>query len=203
MTGHGMRPWRTLDVIPLGAFTVKRVEAPSGYRADYVVLRCPDVVAVLALTGDGEVVLVNQYRQAVNARVREIPGGMLADGEAVERCAARELAEETGYHAEHVQRTLSFRAGGANTEQTVHLCVARDVRKGESPAHEDPVEEAATVEVLPFAEVVSLVRGNRIQDAASVIAVLLHLTGQRGVDERENRLRPDGVPAADRDVHPT
>jgi ADP-ribose pyrophosphatase len=154
------------------------VETPSGYRADYLVLTCPDVVAVLALTERDEVVLVNRYRPAVDDRLREIPGGMLENGERVEDCAARELAEETGYHCERIEHVFSFHAGGANTTQTVHLCLAHGPRPGSDPAHADPLEEP-TVELVPLQQVADLLRHNEISDAATAIAVLLHLTRTR------------------------
>ncbi|MDH6580536.1 NUDIX hydrolase [Kitasatospora sp. MAP5-34] len=169
-----MGSWRTHEVIPLGGFSVKRVETPSGYRADYLVLTCPDVVAVLALTERDEVVLVNRYRPAVDVELREIPGGTLEDGEDIEDCAARELAEETGYHCDRVKHVYSFHAGGANSTQTVHLCVAHDVRSGSLLPHADPLEEPA-VELVSLTEVADLLRRNVISDAATAIAVLLHL----------------------------
>jgi ADP-ribose pyrophosphatase len=169
-----MRPWRTHEVIPLGGLSVRRVETPSGYRADHLVLTCPDVVAVLALTEHDEVVLVRRYRPAVDVESREIPGGTPEDGEGIADCAARELAEETGYHCDRIEHVYSFHTDGARSTQTVHLCVAADVRPGSPMPNADPLEEPA-VELLPLTEVVDLLRRNEIGDAATAIAVLLHL----------------------------
>lgn len=58
-----------------------------------------DYVTVLAISEDGRIPLVRQYRPALDRVTTELPGGLLDSGEPPETCAARELFEETGYRA--------------------------------------------------------------------------------------------------------
>jgi 8-oxo-dGTP pyrophosphatase MutT (NUDIX family) len=63
----------------------------------FTLIECPDWVNVVALTVEGEIVLVRQYRHGVGASTLELPGGVVDPGEDPARAAVRELAEETGY----------------------------------------------------------------------------------------------------------
>jgi ADP-ribose pyrophosphatase len=169
-----MRRWTTLGVEPLGTFKLKHVESPSGRRTDYVIVSYPEVAAVLALTEDDRVVLVSQYRHAVEERSLEIPGGTRQAGESIEQCARRELEEETGYRAGDVDPLGSYYPSGANIEQVVHLFVARGLRRVSVPEHAEPLEEGLSITLQPFASVLEQVLRGEIRDAATVIAVLGH-----------------------------
>lgn len=101
--GDGIRPWATLDVELVAdcrIFAVKRVrrESPDGgKRGEFCTIDSPDWVNVIALTDEGEVVMIRQYRHGSNEITLEIPGGILDEGEKPEDAAGRELLEETGF----------------------------------------------------------------------------------------------------------
>ena len=91
-------------------------------------------VAVLPITGGGEVVLVEQYRPPVRARVIEIPAGMVGDveehrGEALETAVHRELEEETGYVAEELHVLGRGPSSGGILKEIVNLYAATGVEK--------------------------------------------------------------------------
>ncbi len=69
----------------------------------YYSLRMSDYVAVLALTAQRQVVLVRQFRPAVERYTLELPSGTLESDETPEQCARRELTEETGFHSEQLE----------------------------------------------------------------------------------------------------
>jgi ADP-ribose pyrophosphatase len=73
------------------------VRGDSANEAVYHALELPDYVSVLAATDDGRIVLVRQYRPALEDFSTELPGGLLDPGEEPAICAQRELLEETGY----------------------------------------------------------------------------------------------------------
>lgn len=76
------------------------VTAPGGGNPqEYHSLLVPDYVTVLAVTSDGKVPLVRQYRPALENSSLELPGGLAEEGESLDVTATRELSEETGYTA--------------------------------------------------------------------------------------------------------
>lgn len=72
----------------------------TGKKATFYVIENPDWINVIPITKDGQVVLIEQYRQGTQSVTLEIPGGMVDDGESADECARRELLEETGYTAD-------------------------------------------------------------------------------------------------------
>lgn len=86
-----LSPWVTL--------VTRAVERGGGAPQVYHSLAQADYVSVLALTPDGRIPLVRQFRPAVERVTLELPGGLLDSAEAAEAVAVRELEEETGLRA--------------------------------------------------------------------------------------------------------
>ncbi|MDC7286079.1 NUDIX hydrolase, partial [Bifidobacterium thermophilum] len=76
---------------------IEDVELPNGKTSKREIIKHPGAVAVLALTDDNKIVMVEQYRKALEKTIVEIPAGKLEKGEDPLECAKRELEEETGY----------------------------------------------------------------------------------------------------------
>jgi ADP-ribose pyrophosphatase len=98
-------PWTVLHetrgVAPSGFLPIltRRFRLPSGREADWDLVGWDQTVAVLALTGDDQVLLARQFRPGPDRVLDELPGGVVDAGEDVIDAAARELLEETGYRA--------------------------------------------------------------------------------------------------------
>jgi len=73
----------------------------SGKELDRLVLESTDWVNVVALTEEGRIVVVRQYRFGTEVVTTEVPGGLIDPGESHEESAKRELLEETGYASDH------------------------------------------------------------------------------------------------------
>jgi ADP-ribose pyrophosphatase len=91
-------------------------------------------VGLVATTADDRVVLVEQYRVPVDARVIELPAGLVGDvpgeeNEALETAARRELLEETGYEAGELKHLAVAASSAGLTDEAVTLWRARNVRK--------------------------------------------------------------------------
>jgi ADP-ribose pyrophosphatase len=130
----------------------------------------PGAVAIVPLLPDGGVVMVRQYRHATGAVLYELPAGTLAPGESPLACARRELAEETGYEAEHVKLLFSTYLSPGYSSEIIHVVVASGLRAGAGAGLEE--DERLEVVALPLAEAVAMVRRGEVQNAAAICGLL-------------------------------
>lgn len=135
----------------------------------YQVVRHPGGVGVLPLHGDGTVTLIRQMRPAVGAELVEIPAGRLHPGEDPAACGLRELAEETGLHAETVRPLGILHSSPGVFDEVIHLFLATGLSQG--VADPEPYEEVAVVR-LPAEEAIRMAGDGRITDGKTLAALL-------------------------------
>jgi ADP-ribose pyrophosphatase len=109
-----------------------RVELPNGKVTYRDVVRHPGAVAVIAVDAENRVLLVRQYRTALERVVLEIPAGKLEAGEDCEVCARRELAEETGYVARQMRYLAPVAVAVGYSDEIIHLFLATDLEPGQA-----------------------------------------------------------------------
>ena len=147
---------------------------PDGETFEREVVHHPGAVSVVPVLGDGDtVVLVRQYRAAVEAELLEIPAGKLdVDGEAREAAAARELEEEVGYRAGRLEKLAEFynSAGYCDERSTVFLGL--DLEPCELSA-QGVEERHMTIERISLADVPAMVADGRLVDAKTIIGLTL------------------------------
>jgi len=142
---------------------------PNGQESTYSVFELGRCVGVLPLREDGRVPLVRQYRYIGDAFPWEMPTGNIATGESPEEAANRELAEEAGCRAAHLQPLGHFHTSKAHCDEIAYLFVGLAL----TPAQAEPDEtEEIARGLLPFDEVLEMVRDGRIVDSMTIIAVL-------------------------------
>jgi len=151
------------------ALEVHRIRGADGREAEREVVQHRGSVGILAFPEPGRVLIERLWRYPVGREMLEIPAGTLEPDEDPAACAARELAEETGYRAGRLEPLLAvYPSPGILTERlTIYL--ASDLTKGE-PARE-PGEDIEIL-LLPVAEVMEAIRAGRITDAKTVAAIL-------------------------------
>jgi ADP-ribose pyrophosphatase len=149
-----------------------------GTERDFVVIHAPDWVNVVAVTADGGIVLVRQFRFGVNALSLEIPGGVIEKGEDPVAAGVRELSEETGYGGGRVRLLGSVNPNPAIQDNRCHFVLV------EGAVLTDPInwddDEEIQVSTAPVAEVLALARSGGITHSLSVAALMLY-EGARGV----------------------
>ena len=155
---------------------VATFESPDGELFDRDVVRSPGAVGVVPLTiedGVPLVVFVRQYRGPLDRYVLEIPAGMRdVPAELPEVTAERELAEEAGFSAGRLEYLTHFFSSAGMTDSVLHLYLATDLSPVERDLH-GPEEVDMDVLHMPLAEAVEKVARGEINDAKTVIGLLL------------------------------
>lgn len=149
---------------------VDTVELPNGKTSTRELIKHPGAVAVIALTADKKLVMVEQYRKALERTLIEIPAGKLEPGEEPEKTAIRELEEETGYTCEKMEHVISFYTSPGFADEIVHVFLAKKLRKLDTKKELDEDEFVELLEVT-LEEAEQLIEGRRIYDAKTVFAV--------------------------------
>ena len=152
-------------------------EAPDGATFRRDVVRSPGAVGVVPLVFDVEgtasVVLVRQYRPPVDREVVEIPAGMRdVPGEPPEETAARELEEEVGLRPGRLDLLTAFLPSAGMTDSVTTVFLATDCEPVDRRLH-GPEEEHMTVLHVPLAEALAMVDDGRIEDAKTIVGLLL------------------------------
>jgi ADP-ribose pyrophosphatase len=146
------------------------VELPNGKQSKREIIKHPGAVAILAITDDKKVVMVEQFRKALERTIVEIPAGKLEKGEEPALCARRELEEETGYECESLELLTSFYTSPGFADEIVHVYLATGLTKKENSAALDE-DEFVNLEELTLEEAQQYVQEQKIFDAKTIFAV--------------------------------
>jgi ADP-ribose pyrophosphatase len=150
---------------------VEEVELPDGNKAQRELIRHPGAVSIIPITKDGKLVLVEQYRKALERTLIEIPAGKIDPGEEPEVTAVRELEEETGYGTKEFTYIQSFATSPGFANEVIHLYLARDLYPIENPAAGDEDEFIGLMEVT-IEQAEEMVASGKIFDAKTAFAIL-------------------------------
>lgn len=147
---------------------------------DYVSHRM-GAAAILPVLPDGRIVMVRQYRNALERETLEIPAGCRDSmTEDTKISAVRELEEETGYICGKVRFLLSLRTTVAFCNEHVDVYLAQDLKKGEQ--HLDD-SESIDVEIYTLDELCRMIYEGKIEDSKTIAAIMAYgnlLSGRGG-----------------------
>lgn len=128
--------------------------------------------AVVPVREDGKILMVRQYRNAIERMTLEIPAGSrdsVTEGTRI--CAARELEEETGYRSDNLTKLLSLKTTVAFCDEFIDVYLARDLKPGKQHLDEG---EFIDVEAHDVEELCTMIYNGTLQDAKTVSAILAY-----------------------------
>ncbi len=143
----------------------------DGREVKMEIVEHAEVVHILPVDESGKLLLVRQYRAAVDKELLETPAGGIEPGEDAEAAAQRELREETGYRAENFRLLGSVYSSPGFCTELNHLFLATGL--SHDPLEPDADEDIALVPVT-IAEAEEMVSKSEIGDAKSATAILLY-----------------------------
>lgn len=145
---------------------------PNGNIAKWDFIKHKGAAAVVPIDEQGRLVMVRQYRNALERYTLEIPaGGLQTPEEPTRDAAARELSEETGYHCDQLELLLSIRTTVAFCNEKIDIYVAEHLTPGKQHLDED---EYVQVKAYPLEELVEKIYAGEIQDSKTVAAILAY-----------------------------
>ncbi len=153
-------------------FDVMRVKhvTESGDENVRSIIRHPGAVTIVPFVSDDHVCLIKNFRLSVNQTLIELPAGTLEAGEDPRVAAERELAEETGYRADQWDLRHRFLLSPGILDERMHLFVARELHEGATAREPGELMENW---VVPWKDAVRMVHDGTIQDAKTMIGLLL------------------------------
>jgi len=153
---------------------VDTVRFPDGSVGELEMIRHPGASAIVPFLSDPagadpQVLLIRQYRYAAEGYLYEIPAGRLNPGEAPKDCALRELKEETGCTAGHVEHLFTMYTTPGFTDEKIHLFMATQLVAGETK-HE--ADEFLELQPMLLSRALQMVEAGEIQDSKTALGLL-------------------------------
>lgn len=144
----------------------------NGHEAKWDFIHHDGAAAVVPVTDEGKILMVRQYRNALEQQTLEIPAGKLDDPEeATLLCAGRELEEETGYRSDQLEFLIRIYTTVAFCDEAIDIYVARDLVPSQQDLDED---EFIDVEAYALDELIALIYQGEITDGKTVAAIMAY-----------------------------
>lgn len=163
------------EVVYKGAiidFCKDDIETPKGNNVKWDYLEHKGAAAVIPVMNDGKIIMVRQWRNAIDKFALEIPaGGKDGKDESTLECAARELEEETGYKSDNIHFLQTIVPAIAYSGEKIDVYVAFDLVKSEQ--HLDP-DEDINIEIYEAEELIEKIMSNEINDSKTVASILTY-----------------------------
>lgn len=148
------------------------IQLPDGKVVQWDFIKHKGAAAVVAVRDDGKLLMVRQYRNALDRYTLELPaGGRDSEDEPTLQCAARELEEETGYKSDDLTHLLTLRTTVAFCDELIDVYVAKNLKPSKQRLDEG---EYINVEAYTIDELCEMVYAKEIQDSKTVSAIMAY-----------------------------
>ena len=148
----------------------ENVTLPNNILMNLDVIRHPGAAAIVPLTRNHTVIMLEQYRHAVGGTIWEIPAGTLDSGELPLACAQRELTEETGYTASTWQKLGEITPVPGYSDERIQIFLATDLTLSVQSLDSD---EVLVVREVAFTEALKMISRGSIQDAKTICGLFM------------------------------
>ena len=155
-------------------YELNRLKLPNGVEGEWECVRHPGGALVIPVTPDGKLVLVRQYRFAVQGWLLEFPAGTVESYESPLETIQREIEEETGYSATDWQKLGEFYLAPGYSDEVIYAFLAQGLQVLENPPAQDEDEQIETVLMTPD-ELKTAIYDREPIDAKSIAAFFLAL----------------------------
>ena len=146
------------------------VQVPNGNIVEWDFIGHKGAAAVVPVREDGKLLMVRQYRNALDRYTLEIPaGGLNGADEPTRDAAARELEEETGYRSDELEWLITIRTTVAFCNEKIDIYTAKNLVKTEQHLDED---EFIHVEAYSVEELTKMILEGKIEDSKTVSAIM-------------------------------
>lgn len=152
-------------------FYEDKVKIPNGNIATWDFIKHKGAAAIVPVDEEGKIIVVRQYRNAVDRVTLEIPAGGLNPGEDCKTCATRELEEETGYRSDHVEHLLDMYTTVAFCNEKIGIYYTNQLIPSKQHLDED---EFFHVERYTVEELTQMIMEGKIQDGKTICAILAY-----------------------------
>lgn len=148
------------------------MKIPNGNTAKWDFIKHKGAAAVIAVKPDGKILMVKQYRNALERETIEIPaGGYNGAVETMEEAAKRELREETGYLAGQMEFLISIRTTVAFCNERIDIYYASDLSLGEQELDDDEYLEVTSYTID---ELIQMIYDGTIHDSKSICGLMCY-----------------------------
>ncbi len=154
------------------SFEANRLRLPNGSEGIWSNVRHPGGAMAVPVTDDGKLVLVRQYRFALQARIIEFPAGTLEVQEDPEVTVQREIEEETGYRAHEWKHLGNFPLAPGYSDEIIYAYLATRLEKLEVPPPQDEDEDIEVLLLTPD-ELEAAIAGDACVDAKTIAGYMM------------------------------
>ena len=149
------------------------MELPDGKQVTYDYLHHDGATAIVPVLEDGTILMVKQFRNALDRDTLEIPAGKLdTANESSLICAKRELEEETGYSSSHLEPLITLRTWLAFCDEKIEVFVARDLIPTSQHLDEDEFIDVGAYSVSTLRR---MILDHEIEDAKTIAALMSYM----------------------------
>ncbi|NEO84756.1 MAG: NUDIX hydrolase [Spirulina sp. SIO3F2] len=154
-------------------FDVNRLRLPNGAEGSWECIRHPGGALAVPMTPEGKLVLVRQYRFAVQGRLLEFPAGTVEVGEDPAQTIEREIQEEIGYRASQWRNLGQFPLAPGYSDEYIYAFLAQGLEKLATPPEQDEDEDIEVVLMSPLEFEETVRTQPMVVDAKSVTSYFL------------------------------